>query len=178
MPTTPLMGAEHLRRSNNVRRHKTLVRLSCHRVPVHSSTLHTLTHKFFSLLHNLVPTSSVTMMFTEKFRSLSFFTHIFSCIKTRVVRKHPGHNDLEPVDPHRICSTHDVVDHILSFLNKPALVQCAQVNKQWNSIATPFLWQSGANNGVQTILRFVDTHYVSQELDPVRTLYSDYTRRA
>lgn len=132
----------------------------------------------FNVLHNLVPTSSVTMMFTEKFRSLCFFTHIFSCIKTRVLRKHPGHNDLEPAGSHRICSTHDVVDHILTFLDKPTLVQCAQVSKQWNSIATPFLWQCGASNGVQTILRFVDTHYVSQELDPVRTLYSDYTRHA
>lgn len=108
-------------------------------------------------------------MLTDKFRSFSLFRTIFSCIKTRVLRKHSG-NDLVVVKSHRICSTHDVVDHILSFLDKPTLVQCAQVNKQWNSIATPFLWQCGANNGVQTILRFVDTHYVSQELDPVRTL--------
>ena len=129
---------------------------------------HSLT--IFSLLHNLVPTLSVARMLTDKSRSFSLFRTIFSCIKTRVLRKHSGHNDLVVVKSHCICSTHDVVDHILSFLDKPTLVQCAQVNKQWNSIATRFLWQCGANNGVQTILQFVDTHYESQELDPVRTL--------
>ena len=61
----------------------------------------------------------------------------------------------------------DIILVIFSLVDKRTLSQCAQVCTLWNCTALKTFWSDALSRGVRPLLSYMDTHYVSDLVDPV-----------